>query len=128
MGPPSISLFKQEAVITHSSAVAHCHHHGDQRVSTNEKEGLIIPIRSSRRGSAEMNLTSIQEDAGLIPGLAQWVKDLVLPWQWHRSAAAVPVRPLAQELTYATSVAIKKEFKKGWAPRCPGSRLIFLGF
>ena len=45
------------------------------------KEGELseINLESSRCGSAEQNLTSILEDLGLIPGLAQWVRDLALP-------------------------------------------------
>ena len=37
-----------------------------------------IEYRSSRLGAVEMNPTRNHEVEGLIPGLAQWVKDLAL--------------------------------------------------
>ena len=49
----------------------------------------------------------IHEDAGLISDPALRIKDVVMLWLWCRLAAAAAIQPLAWELAYATSVALK---------------------
>ena len=72
---------------------------------------------------------------GLIPGLAQWVKDPVLPRAavqvadlariqrchglWCSLAAVAPIRPLAWEPPYALGLALKSNQKKVKKSRFP---------
>ena len=53
------------------------------------------------------NPTRNYEVEGLFPGLAQWVRDLMLLWLWCRPAAIAPIGPLAWEPPYAVGTAPK---------------------
>ena len=48
----------------------------------------------------------------------RWGSDLLLLCLCHRLAAAAPNHPLAQELTCATGVVLKRK-KKGWKKDLP---------
>ena len=97
----------------------------------------IKPRGSSHHGSEVMNLTSIQEDVGSIPGLTQWVNDPVflwavvlitdeaqipvLLWLWCKPAATALSWPLTWEFPYAMGVALKRHLKKNYGyPKLAG--------
>ena len=90
---------------------------------------------SSHRGSAVRIPMSIHENVDSISSLAQWVKNLLLLWLWCRLAAAALIRPLAWELPYAMSGALKRQKKKikkyiinkiHLCIRCPYRRQVYL--
>ena len=58
------------------------------------------------------NPTRNHEVLGLIPGLTQRVKDLMLLWLWCRPAAVAPIQPLAWEPPYAVGAALKRQKTK----------------
>ena len=72
---------------------------------SHKKKNEEFPLWLNRNKS-----TSIHEDVGLIPGLAQWIKNWAL--LWHQLAAIAPTGLLAWELPNAAGAALKSKRKK----------------
>ena len=58
---------------------------------------------------------SVCEDVGSIPGLPQWVKDLVWLWLWCRLAAAALIPPPNLRTSICHRCSLKKKKKKSTA-------------
>ena len=76
------------------------------------KGSINISRGSSHCSSVVMNLTSIHEDVGSIPGLTQWVKDPALPWLWCRPVATAAIRPPTPGTFICLGCSPKKAKKK----------------
>ena len=79
-----------------------------QNPSQKKSAVLRVPVVAQRL----RNPTSIHEDVGSIPVLAQWIRDLALLWLWRRREATALIPPLAWESPYAAGMALESQKEK----------------
>ena len=80
---PGLAQWVKDLVLLQAAGCSHGSHsdpeHGPISIVLNDSGRLKCQCRCSRCGSAVTNLPRNHEDTGLIPALAQWLKDPVLP-------------------------------------------------